>query len=342
MVSVLIYDDSAFVRSVLSGHLKRMRNLEVAGVAEDLEDAVSLIEETSPDVMTYHVGMLQKKEHDIFSQFSSLAHLPAILLLADPRPEDGIFCDMALEKGADDFLILPPNKSRIEDVMPAFAEKVFRLAYLSGTPEKRRSIGYPAQELVVIGCGEGGCEQTENLLAAYHPDARTAVLVVPDHLPCGFSRPFARRLGRMTAAPVSPTEEGQILCGGEVYVCTAGFVPLLKRNDDGAVIVTHPSLSDVPEGILPVDVGFASAAEQVGDQVTAVLLSGKGIDGNEGSKVVYGAGGTLLAIDPESCKYDEMVSSARIYGALTDCIKEEDLAGEIVRRLKKKRQNHSQ
>jgi len=146
----------------------------------------------------------------------------------------------------------------------------------------------------------------------------------------------------MTAAPVSPTEEGQILCGGEVYVCTAGFVPLLKRNDDGAVIVTHPSLSDVPEGILPVDVGFASAAEQVGDQVTAVLLSGKGIDGNEGSKVVYGAGGTLLAIDPESCKYDEMVSSARIYGALTDCIKEEDLAGEIVRRLKKKRQNHSQ
>lgn len=342
MVSVLIYDDSAFARSVLSGHLKRMRNLEVAGVAEDLEDAISIIEETSPDVMTYHVGMLQKKEHDIFSQFSSLSHLPAILLLADPKPEDGIFCDLALEKGADDFLILPPNKSRIEDVMPAFAEKILRLTYLSNTLEKRRSIGYPAQEIVVLGCGEGGCEQIEDLLAAYRPDARTAVMIVPGHLPCGFSRPFARRLGRMISAPVSLTEQGQILSGGEVYVCKAGLMPLLKQKEDNAVIITHPTPSDVPEGILPVDVGFASAAEQFGDKVTAVLLSGKGIDGTEGSKVVYGAGGTLLGLDSESCKYDEMVSSARIYGALTDCFKKEDLAEEIVRRVKKKRQNHTQ
>ena len=317
-IRVLIVDDSALVRQMLSEILGSDPGIEVVGVAQDPYIARSKIKQLDPDVLTLDVEMPRMDGLTFLANLMRLRPMPVVMVSS--LTEKGAEVTLrALELGAVDFVAKPKidlvhgleayRDEIVAKVRMAAGVRVHALEARSGPapePPPRRSAdavlprtGGPrhfrtTDRIVAVGASTGGTEAIKEVLLGLPPDAPG--MVITQHIPEAFSAAFARRMDASAAMTVCEAADGQQILPGHVYIAPGDRHLLVRRNGaryecrlhDGPPVNRHRPA---------VDVLFRSVAEAAGPNAVGVLLTGMGDDGAQGLLELRQAGAATIAQD---------------------------------------------
>ena len=337
-IKVLIVDDSALMRSMLSEVINSASDLEVVGVAPDPIVAREMIKTHNPDVLTLDIEMPKMDGLDFLARLMRLRPMPVVMISSlTQRGSEATL--QALELGAVDFLPKPKLDSTagIENYRVEICEKV-RAAYsarprvpakpsvtlkpLPHAPfEAPRSNpgGLPErvlqEKLVLIGASTGGTEAIKEVLCSL-PAKAPAILMV-QHMPEMFTASFARRLDGLCQLRVKEAEHGEKVQPGTAYLAP-GHSHLSVRRVVGGYVCELAQSEPVNRHRPAVDVLFNSAVSQVGANALGVILTGMGKDGAQGLLALRKAGAWTIGQDQDSCVVYGMPREAATIGALEE------------------------
>ncbi len=306
---VLIVDDSALVRKVMTEILSSDPGIEVVGAASDPLDARNLIKELNPDVLTLDVEMPRMDGITFLGNLMRLRPMPVVMVSS--LTERGADVTLtALELGAVDFVTKP--KLDVAHGLQEYADEITAKVKAAARARPRVAADGPrpgaavtapkavmtrvraTDRLLAIGASTGGTEAIREVLEAMPPDAPPTVIT--QHIPEAFSKPFADRLDRYSAMRVCEATDGQQILPGHAYVAPGNRHLRVKR--DGARFICKLDNGDPVNRHKPsVDVLFESVAQQVGVNAVAVLLTGMGADGAKGMRQILDAGAPTIAQD---------------------------------------------
>jgi len=321
---VLVVDDSALMRQVLTQILSSDPAIEVVGTAPDPFIARDKIKALAPDVLTLDVEM-PRMDGLAFLERLMRAH-PMPVVMVSSLTEAG--CDVtlrALELGAVDFVTKPriDVRERIHEVAAEMVEKVkaaaaARILPRGPAPVTRPPAPRPAglfrttEAVIAAGASTGGTEALREFLSALPADAPGVVVV--QHMPERFTRAFAERLDRLCTVRVKEAEDGDRVLAGHVLVAPGSRHLRVVR--DGAQVRARVSDDPPVNRHRPsVDVLFHSAAAALGPNAIGVIMTGMGSDGARGLLAMRQAGARTLAQDPDSCVVFGMPREAIALGA---------------------------
>lgn len=309
VIRVLIVDDSAFVRKVMRQMLSRSPFLEVVGVARDGSEALELVEQLRPDVVTLDLNMPAADGLSFLKTQMQRRPLPVIVV--SMASKDGQQVLEALEAGAVDVVQKPTGLAtdRLLEISEELLTKVKRAAAMPlrkqtlpapVSPPAVRRDKQPRFDIVVCGISTGGPQALKYLIPRL-PAEFPIPLVIVLHMPVGYTELFARSLNDVSALQVSEAQAGDVLRAGQVLLAPAGQHLSLMRECNGDVAV-HLDLLPLDHPHRPsADVLFKSAAEVYGSKTFAVVMTGMGADGTQGAAWVKAQGGTVFAEAEESC-----------------------------------------
>lgn len=321
MIKVLIVDDSALVRQLLTTILQNDSDIEVVGVASDPFVAREKIKKYNPDVLTLDVEMPRMDGVTFLGNLMRLRPMPVVMV--STLTEKGADVTLrALENGAVDFVSKP--KLDVAELLPEYAEEIItkvksaakaRVRPLERLPAgigKPISVKYSADvvlakkggghfrttdRIIGIGSSTGGTEAIKEVVTNLPPDMPG--IVISQHIPEAFSGPFAQRVNSITALTVMEAKDGQQILPGHVYIAP-GNRHLLVRRDGARYICSLNDGEPVNRHKPSVDVMFRSLAQNAGPNSIAVMLTGMGSDGAEGMGEMKQAGSPTLAQDEKS------------------------------------------
>jgi two-component system chemotaxis response regulator CheB len=308
---VLVVDDSAFMRRLASQVIEASGEFSVAGTARNGHDALKQIYALEPDIVTLDVDMPELDGLATLGYIMSETPRPVVMLSAGLTSTGHEATFRALELGAVDFVLKPSGPisldlERIADrLLGALrAAAVANPAGLRMLPRRVTNGTVPAADgarattAVAIASSTGGPRALASLVPQLARDLPAAVLIV-QHMPAGFTKSMARRLDTVCPLRVDQAEHGELVVNGRVYVAPGGLHMTVINGVDGPTI----SLEESPPvwGVRPAaDVLFRSAAAVFGRSTIAVVLTGMGRDGAEGSRAVRACGGRTIVQDRES------------------------------------------
>lgn len=324
-IRVLIVDDSALVRQVLTQIFSETRDIEVVGSASDPYVAREKIKELNPDVLTLDVEMPRMDGVTFLGNLMRLRPMPVVMV--STLTEQGADVTLrALEYGAVDFVAKP--KLDVAEGLKDYADEIVgkvRVAAVSrvrplerkpvlaatGTdggqklsadavlkPAAVRGHFRTTDRIIGIGSSTGGTEAIKDVLAALPLDIQAGI-VISQHIPAAFSGPFARRVDSVTALSVCEARDGQQILPGHVYIAPGDRHLLVER--DGARYVCR--LNDGPpvnRHKPSVDVMIRSLAQNAGPNAVGVMLTGMGDDGAAGMGELKQAGAPIIVQDEKS------------------------------------------
>lgn len=314
VLRVLVVDDSAYVRKVVREILSRSPFVEVVGTARDGREALDLVEELNPDVVTCDLIMPELDGVGFVREQMQRRPLPIIIMSVAKETAEAALT--ALDAGAIDFVQKPTAlaSEKIFDISAELIEKVKaageislkRIAPAAVAPsapvrEPATAIaGSHAVDVVVLGISTGGPQALKRLIPQLPEDFPVPVLMVM-HMPVGYTEMYAAKLNELSRVEVHEAAEGDELKPGHVFLAPAGRHLSLKREPSGKV-VTH--LDARPFNTLhrpAVDVLFQSAAEVYGNRVLGVVMTGMGSDGKQGAAWIKAQGGLVFTEAESSC-----------------------------------------
>lgn len=317
-IKVLIIDDSALIRKLLSEILTGDPAIEVVGAASDPLMARDKIKQLNPDVLTLDVEMPKMDGITFLRNLMRLRPMPVVMISSLTEKGADITLE-ALEIGAVDFIAKP--KLDVADGIQTYSDEILaKVKAAAGvrprsyTPEirdpgeklsadavlsKGRKSGHfkTTESVIAIGASTGGTEAIKEVLLRLPPD--TPGIVIAQHIPAAFSAPFAKRMDNSCPMSVCEASDGQQVLPGHVYIAPGDRHLLIERSgaryicrlNDGPPVNRHkPS----------VDVLFRSVAANVGSNAMGVILTGMGDDGARGMQEVKQAGAETLAQDEAS------------------------------------------
>lgn len=335
---VLVVDDSALIRKVLSEILRADPELEVVGTAPDPYAAREEIKRLNPDVLTLDVEMPKMDGITFLSNLMRLRPMPVVMVSS--LTERGADVTLAaLELGAFDFVTKPKldvaqglqdYAREITAKVKAAARSRVRPRIPSGRPPVAK---VPIQQyrttdrLIAIGASTGGTEAIREVLEAMPPDA--PAIVITQHIPEAFSAPFARRLDGLCAIRVLHAEDGQPILQGHAYVAPGNQHLAVVRS--GARFQCQLDAGEPVNRHRPaVDVLFASVAKNAGINAVGVILTGMGGDGARGLRAMRDAGATTIAQDEKSSVVWGMPGEAVKLGAAEHVLPLEKIAAQCL------------
>jgi two-component system chemotaxis response regulator CheB len=343
-IRVMVVDDSAVMRKLISNLLARDSEIEVIATAIDGDFALSKIEQLRPDVVTLDVEMPRMDGLTTLDHIVSKYRLPVVMLSS--FTERGAAATMqALEMGAVDFVCKPKVAAQIGDLADELISKVKAAARSDvaalnlrlGNPVSKKAKPQPAMtqpdsaQILAIGASSGGPHALRYLLPRLPGDFAAPILIV-QHLPEAFTRMLARWLDEMCAVEVKEATAGELALPGRAYIAPARSHMKVKKVTHGTEIQLERS---VPvSGHMPsVDVLFASVAESFGAAATAVIMTGMGSDGAAGLGDVRRTGGYTIAQDEESCSVFGMPRVAIQRGFAKKVLALADIAPHLISRI---------
>jgi two-component system chemotaxis response regulator CheB len=324
-IKVLIVDDSALIRSVMSEIVNSQPDMEVVGTAPDPLVARDLIKRTNPDVLTLDVEMPKMDGLDFLEKLMRLRPMP--VLMVSSLTERGSEITMrALELGAVDFVTKPKMSIQagmreytelISDKIRATARARVKARTLQAAPAggplpQLRSPLTSSEKLIIIGASTGGTEAIREFLMQMPSDCPG--ILIAQHMPEGFTTSFARRLDSLCKITVSEAQGNERVLPGHAYIAPGHSHLLLTRS--GANYMTKIEQSEPVNRHRPsVDVLFRSAAQAAGKNAVGVILTGMGKDGAQGMLEMKAAGAYNFAQDEASCVVFGMPREAIAVGA---------------------------
>lgn len=337
-VKVLVVDDSALVRSLLTEILSADPGIVVVGTAADPFIARQKIKRLDPDVLTLDVEMPRMDGLTFLRNLMRLRPMPVVMVSTLTAAGAQVTLD-ALALGAVDFAAKPrldiarglhgDAALLVEKVKQAALARVCALLPEAGAEAPPAApIGYRTTErLMAIGASTGGTEAIRALLAQMPADAPATVIA--QHIPGAFSGAFAQRLDRHSRMTVCEVREDQPLLAGHAYVAPGGRHLRVVR--DGAR--WHCRLGDdepVRRHRPSVDVLFDSLARHAGANASAALLTGMGDDGARGLRALRDAGAFTVVQDEASSVVWGMPGSAVALGAAREVLPLSQIAGRLL------------
>ncbi len=334
---VLIVDDSALVRQMLTQMLSADPGIEVVGTAADPLIARQKIKELTPDVVTLDVEMPNMDGLTFLERIMRLRPMPVVMVSTLTQKGAEVTLQ-ALEMGAVDFVAKPTVDLRSgltqkaeELIAKVKAAAGSRVAPRTEAPARAPLVtgpDYDAGRMVVaLGASTGGVEALREIVCAL--PAQAPAVVITQHMPGHFTASFARRLDAQAAVAVAEAVDGARLVPGHVYIAPgthhlqvvrSGGV-LTCRLDDGPLVSGHrPS----------VDVLFRSMAEAAGRNGIGAILTGMGRDGAAGLKEMRAAGAHTIGQDESTCVVYGMPKAAMAAGAVEVELPLGRIAGHII------------
>lgn len=340
-VRVLVVDDSAYIRKVVKEMLSRSPALEVVGTARDSEEALEMVEQLKPDVVTCDLIMPGTDGVDFIQRQMSRRRLPIVIVSMAGEASERVLS--GLDAGAIDFVQKPTALAteRVFDVADELIAKVTAAAGASmrewpHMQPKRQTVATATfrnrYDVLVVGVSTGGPQGLKSVIARLPADFPIPVAVVL-HMPIGYTEAYAKRLDELSALTVIEARDGEEFRPGVVLVAPAGRHLRLHREADGQVI----SRLDVrPLDTLhrpSVDVLFQSAADVYGDRVLGVVMSGMGSDGRDGAAWIKARGGDILTEAEETCVVYGMPRAIVEAGLSDEEVPLDQLSSAIIERV---------
>jgi two-component system chemotaxis response regulator CheB len=313
VLRVLIVDDSAYVRKVLKQMLTRSPFIDVVGAAHDGAEALELIEQLNPDVVTTDL-MMPEMDGVGFIQ-AQMARRPLPILVVSIASESGELVLAALDAGAVD-VVRKPTALATEKVFEIAEELIAKVKAAANMPLNRAPQRYASEpiaptpavrapsvgsiDLVVIGISTGGPHALKQVIPQLSAIFSIPVAIVL-HMPVGYTELYAQSLNALAARDVVEAREGDIVQPGKVLLAPAGHHLMLRRESSG-MVVAHLDLLPLDTPHRPsVDVLFQSAAQVFGSRVLGVVMTGMGADGVQGAAWIKAQGGKVWTEAEESC-----------------------------------------
>jgi len=333
-VRVLVVDDSALMRRLITSILSSDPEVEVIGAVNDPFAAREKIKELNPDVITLDVEMPRMDGIAFLEKIMSLRPMPVVMFSSLTR-EGADVTLRALELGAVDFLTKPDGALQIglaerqaeiiAKVKAAARSRVRQMPLPSRTAV--RCGPYSPDRIIAIGASTGGVEALNHILRAMPADSPGIVITL--HMPPKFTASFARRLDDVCAVKVKEAQSGDVVLPGHAYIAPGHAHLRIRRSATNYVCVVEGN--DRVNGHCPsVDALFFSAAEQAGPKAIGVILTGMGRDGADGLLAMRTNGARTLGQDEASCVVYGMPKVAFQRGAVEAEIALADMAGQIM------------
>jgi two-component system, chemotaxis family, protein-glutamate methylesterase/glutaminase len=343
VLRVLVVDDSAYVRKVIKQMLSRSPFIDVVGVARDGEEALTLVEELRPDVVTVDLIMPGIAGLGFIREQMARAPLPIVIVSIASETSELVLD--ALDSGAIDFVQKPSALAteKVFEMADDLIEKVkaagnMQLGRTRHAPNnghdttssgvRRYSRDHGAVDIVVIGISTGGPQTLKALIPKLPADFPVPIAIVL-HMPVGYTDLYAKRLNEMSRLNVSEAQEGDVLRKGRVLLAPAGHHMTLVKKTEGTVVAHLDSRPFDTLHSPSVDVLFRSAAEVFGSRVLGVVMTGMGDDGREGARIIKSNGGLIFAEAEESCVVYGMPRSVVEAGLANRVMPLEQMSGSI-------------
>ncbi len=315
---VVIVDDSALVRRLLSEILSSDPQIEVVATAVDAYEARDEIKKHNPHVITLDIEMPKMDGLTFLKNLMRLRPMP-VVMISSLTQKNADMTLRALELGAVDFVSKP--KADLDSTLNSFTDEIInkikiaryaKVKSLQGPKvtstdvekthknkivlsKNRKQQNYRATEqLIAIGASTGGTEAARSIIEAL--PANFPPILIVQHIPAVFSAAFAQRMDSLSAMTVYEAEDGQKIMHGHVYVAPGGQHLMAVR--DGAVFRCKLTNDEPVNRHRPsVDVLFHSVAHNIGASAVGVILTGMGRDGAEGLKDMKNIGCKTIAQD---------------------------------------------
>lgn len=347
-IKVLIVDDSALMRALLTEIISGAPDLEVVGSAPDPIAAREMIKALNPDVLTLDVEMPRMDGLDFLDRLMRLRPMPVIMISSFTAAGSEVTLK-ALELGAVDYLAKPraENISMLQDYAEDIRDKIraasgarvksaARVAVPAATPAPVQARGtfssrLLADKIVAIGASTGGTEAIKDVLCGL-PEEMPPILMV-QHMPETFTASFAKRLDTVSRLKVIEVQGGERLQPGTAYLAP-GHSHMRVRKSGGGYVLDLSQDEPVNRHRPAADVLFWSVAEQVRQNAVGVILTGMGKDGAQGLLAMRQAGSWNIGQDQASCVVYGMPREAAEVGALDEVASLGDIAGCVLARLR--------
>ena len=343
-IKVLIVDDSALVRKMLTELIDSQKDMQAIGAAPDPLVAREMIRNLNPDVLTLDVEMPKMDGLDFLERLMRLRPIPVVMV--STLTERGSEITLrALELGAIDFVSKPKldiasglkdyareitdkiriaSKARIRQRLPAsIAPSLSADAVLPAFANRVAS----TEKLIIIGASTGGTEAIKDVLVQFPPDCPG--ILITQHMPEGFTKSFAARLDSLCKVSVKEAEHNERILPGHAYLAPGHSHLLLKRS--GANYMTELSQGEPVNRHRPsVDVLFRSAANFAGKNAVGVILTGMGKDGAAGMLEMKNAGAYNISQDEATCVVFGMPKEAIAVGGVDEIVPLQDVARRVL------------
>jgi two-component system chemotaxis response regulator CheB len=314
-IKVLVVDDSAFIRQILSDLLGNEPGITVVGTACDGDEALQKISSLQPDVVTLDIEMPKMNGLDCLAKIMEQFPLP-VIMVSYLSTEGAEVTLKALELGAIDFVTKPSTEEHdaesLDQIKYELIQKIriaseIRLSKITSTPKSsiaiHKSDSFPVNkvlnlDLMAIGSSTGGPKALYYILAQLPKDFPLGIIIA-QHMPKDFTSFFAKRLNDYCKLEVTEAKVGDEIKPGKVLIAPSGYQTKIRRVGKSLLI----EVSEEPKLILKpsVDHLFTSIAESCKSRVLGILLTGMGVDGGLGMQQLRNLGARTIAQDEESC-----------------------------------------
>lgn len=353
-IRLLIIDDSALIRQMLTQIFSESEDIEVVGTAVDPIAARDKIKRLNPDVLTLDVEMPRMDGLTFLRNLMRLRPMPVVMISTLTEKGAAVTLE-ALELGAVDFVAKP--KVDVSNSLNAYAEDIIAKVKMA-SKAKVRALGdrqvctsstsnvvekhsadvvlkaeptkkhfKTTDKIIALGSSTGGTEALKEVVRGL--PITTPAIVVSQHLPAAFSASFAKHVGEATEMSVCIAQNGQQVLPGNIYIAPGDQHLIIKR--DGARYICQ--LNDGPpvnRHKPSVEVMFRSVAQNVGSNAVGVMLTGMGADGAKAMKEMKDAGSTNIVQDEATSVVWGMPGEAFKLGAADHVVPLEQIAAKII------------
>lgn len=347
--TIVVVDDSALIRALLTEIINTQPDMEVVGTAADPYQAREIIRSLNPDVITLDVEMPRMDGLDFLEKIMRLRPMPVVMV--STLTEKGADVTLrALELGAIDYVAKPKvgvshgmrelAQEICEKVRIASQAKIFRRASPvpqastppSSKPESEVTFSrHSTEKMIVIGASTGGTEAIREVLTQLPADC--PAVVITQHMPQGFTASFAKRMDGVCKIRVKEAQNGERLLPGHAYIAPGGMHFSVQRS--GANYVAEVFDGEPVNRHKPsVEVLFQSVAKNVGPNAMGVMLTGMGKDGAQAMLEMRQAGAYNFAQDEASCVVFGMPKEAIAVGAVDEILPLTQIGKAIIERMK--------
>lgn len=336
-IRVLIVDDSALVRRILTEELSGDPEIEVVGTAPDPYIARDKIVKLSPDVLLLDIEMPRMDGLTFLEKLMAYRPMPVIIVSSLVR-DNGALALKAMQMGAVEVIAKPGSAYSVGDMGEQLKEKVKEIyaaknpAAFPKTKKVSANIAHDVagKTVIAIGASTGGTEALKFILTTLPPDMPPIVVV--QHMPQHFTRTMAEHLDQICNLKVKEAENGDIACRGTVLVAPGNKHMVLKKSDSGYFVeIKHGEL--VLHQRPSIEVLFHSVARCAGDNAIGVILTGMGKDGASGLLEMRNRGAFTIGQDEQSSVVYGMPKMAKEIGAVIREASLEDIPEAIMEAL---------